>query len=66
MWNMEFRIGSGFGSEGEYPTPSGTRCARSHGFSLHANTDIPAHRRDPLERLIRYTARGTVSLEQSA
>jgi Putative transposase len=28
-----------------------------------ANTHIPAHRRDQLERLIRYTARGAVSLE---
>ena len=33
-----------------------------HGFSLHANTHIPAHRRDQLERLLRYTARGAVSL----
>jgi hypothetical protein len=31
---------------------------------LHANTEIPAHRRDQLERLIRYTARGAVSLER--
>ncbi|HEY5870597.1 MAG TPA: transposase [Candidatus Tectomicrobia bacterium] len=36
----------------------------AHGFSLHANTQIPAHRRDQLERLIRYTARGAVSLER--
>lgn len=35
-----------------------------HGFSLHANTYVPAHRRDQLERLIRYTARGAVSLER--
>ena len=35
-----------------------------NGFSLHANTDIPAHRRDQLERLIRYTGRGAVSLER--
>jgi len=35
-----------------------------HGFSLHANTAIPAHRRDQLERLIRSTARGAVSLER--
>ena len=35
-------------------------------FSLHANTQIPAHRRDQLERLIRYTARGAVSLERLA
>jgi hypothetical protein len=34
------------------------------GFSLHANTDIAAHRRDQLERLIRYTGRGAVSLER--
>jgi Putative transposase len=31
---------------------------------LHANTQVPAHRRDQLERLIRYTARGAVSLER--
>jgi hypothetical protein len=35
-----------------------------HGFSLHANVSVPAHRRDQLERLIRYTARGAVSLER--
>jgi hypothetical protein len=35
-----------------------------NGFSLHANTDIPAHRRDQLERLIRYTSRGAVALER--
>ena len=33
------------------------------GFSLHANTLVPAHRRDQLERLLRYTARGAVALE---
>jgi hypothetical protein len=58
------RIGSGFGSEGEAPQLAGPRCARVHGFSLHANTAIPAHRRDQLEQLIRYTARGAVSLER--
>jgi hypothetical protein len=31
---------------------------------LHAQTQIPAHRRDQLEQLIRYTARGAVSLER--
>jgi Putative transposase len=31
---------------------------------LHANTAIPAHRRDQLERLIRSTARDAVSLER--
>jgi hypothetical protein len=58
------RIGSGFGYEGEHPTLTGTRCASVHGFSLHANTLVPAHRRDQLERLLRYTARGAVSLER--
>jgi len=58
------RIGSGFGVEGEQPTRSGARCASVHGFSLHANTQVPAHRRDQLERLLRYTARGAVSLER--
>ena len=58
------RIGSGFGSEGEHLTLSGPRCASVHGFSLHANTHVPAHRRDQLERLIRYTARGAISLER--
>jgi len=58
------RIGSGFGYEGEHPTLTGSRCASVNGFSLHANTWVPAHRRDQLERLIRYTARGAVSLER--
>lgn len=58
------RIGTGFGYEGEAPTLTGPRCASVQGFSLHANTQVPAHRRDQLERLIRYTARGAVSLER--
>jgi hypothetical protein len=58
------RIGSGFGYEGERPELKGPRCASVNGFSLHANTQIPAHRRDQLERLIWYTARGAVSLER--
>ena len=58
------RIGSGFGAEGEAPRLTSPRCASVHGFSLHANTAIPAHRRDQLEQLIRYTARGAVSLER--
>jgi hypothetical protein len=60
------RIGSGFGAEGEQPTLSGARCASVHGFSLHANTQVPVHRRDQLERLIRYTTSGAVSLERLA
>jgi putative transposase/transposase-like zinc-binding protein len=58
------RIGSGFGYEGERPELKGPRCASVNGFSLHANTAIPAHRWDQLERLIRYTARGALSLER--
>lgn len=58
------RIGAGFGAAGEAPRLTGPRCASIHGFSLHANTAIPAHRRDQLEQLIRYTARGAVSLER--
>jgi hypothetical protein len=58
------RIGPGFGSEGEAPRLTGPHCASVNGFSLHANTAIPAHRRDQLEQLIRYTARGAVSLER--
>ena len=60
------RIGAGFGSEGEAPKLTGPRCASVHGFSVHANTQIPAHRRDQLERLIRFTTRGAVSLERLA
>jgi hypothetical protein len=60
------RIGSGFGYEGERPELTGPRCASVNGFSLHANTAIAAHRRDQLERLMRYTARGAVSLERLA
>jgi putative transposase len=58
------RIGAGFGAEGEAPRLTGPRCASVHGFSLHANTAIPGHRRDQLEQLIRSTARGAVSLER--
>src|SRR2546427_5058208 len=58
------RIGSGFGDADEAPRLTGPRCASVHGFSLHANTQIPAHRRDQLECLIRYTARGAVSLDR--
>ena len=58
------RIGAGFGYEGESPALTGTRCANVNGFSLHANTQVPAHRRDQLERLLRYTARGAVALER--
>ena len=49
------RIGSGFGVEGEAPT------LRPRPACQHPG---PRHRRDQLERLIRYTARGAVSLER--
>jgi hypothetical protein len=42
----------------------GPRCASVQGFSLHANTQVPAHRCDQLERLLRSTARRAVSLER--
>ena len=45
-------------------TLTGPRCASVQGFSLHATTQVPAHRREQLERLMRYTARGAVSLER--
>src|SRR5215475_7438933 len=38
------RMGTGFGHAGETPTLTGTRCASVQGFSLHANTQVPAHR----------------------
>jgi hypothetical protein len=58
------RIGSGFNDAGETPILADSHCASVYGFSLHANTQVPAHWRDQLERLIRYTARGAVSLER--
>jgi hypothetical protein len=58
------RIGSGFGYEGERPARTGPRCASVNGFSLHANTAIPAHRRDQLARVMRYTGRGAMALER--
>src|SRR5215471_2358961 len=49
------RIGSGFGDADEAPKLMGPHCASVNGFSLHANTAIPAHRRDQLAQLIRST-----------
>jgi hypothetical protein len=54
------RIGAGFGEEAERPERTGPRCASAYGFPLPANTKIPAHRRDQLECLIRYTGRDAV------
>jgi Putative transposase len=58
------RLSAGFGSEDAAPLHTGPHCARVQGFSVHAHTQVPAHRRDELERLLRYTARGAVSLER--
>jgi hypothetical protein len=60
------RMGAGCGDAGERPARTGPRCASVHGFSLHANTQVPAQRRDQLERLRRYTARGAVARERLA
>ncbi len=54
----KLRIGSGFGHESERPLLTAKRCASMNGFSLHADTHVPAHPRDQLERLLRYTAAG--------
>lgn len=58
--------GSGLGYEGERPALTGPRCASVNGFSLLANTEIPTHRRDQLERLMRSTAREAVLPERLA
>ena len=57
-------IGSGFGYEGEPPRLKGRQCAMVNGFSLHAAVAIPRYRRDQLERLIRYTARPSLSTDR--
>jgi hypothetical protein len=38
--------------------------ARLEGFSLHADVAVPAHRRDRLERLVRYLVRPPLALER--
>jgi hypothetical protein len=43
---------------------TGPRCASVQGISLHVNTQVPAHRRDQLERLMRSMARGALALER--
>jgi hypothetical protein len=40
------------------------RCAAQDGYSVHANTAIAAHDREGLERLCRYGARPSLSLER--
>jgi hypothetical protein len=60
------RLGAGLGSCGERPTLPGSRWASGQGFSLPANTPLPAHRRDQWERRSRSTARGAVARERLA
>lgn len=50
-----------FGCEGEKAKLVKQRCATINGFSLHADVRIKARRRDKLETLVRYTARGAFS-----
>ncbi|WNG24750.1 hypothetical protein F0U62_12555 [Cystobacter fuscus] len=40
------------------------RCTFLEGFSLHANTHLPANDRQGLEQLCRYGARGALALER--
>ena len=46
------------------PESLGPRCARSHGFKLHANVTVGAGDRWALERLCRYLTRPPVSHER--
>lgn len=50
-----------FGYEEDEVTTTGPRCVAVNGFSLHAATRIKKSRRQALEQLIRYTARGPFS-----
>ena len=54
-------IHSAFGYEEDEVITTGTRCVAVNGFSLHAATRIKKGRRQALEQLIRYTARGPFS-----
>lgn len=55
------RIGSGYGYEGETPRSRGRWIVEMNGFTLHAGVEIRAQRRDELERLVRYMARGPIA-----
>ena len=56
------RVGEGIRLDPAYSV--GNRCAVCEGFSLHANTQILAHDRKALQKLIRYTARPPIALER--
>lgn len=58
------RIGRGFGFLEEIPLAKGKLCFSIHGFSLHAKTSVNTHRRDQLEKLVEYMARGPLSNER--
>jgi hypothetical protein len=45
-------------------TPTGPRCARLQGFSLHADVAVPTRRRDRLEQLCRYLLRPPLALKR--
>ena len=49
---------------GELEAAPKRRCAAQDGYSVHANTAIAANDRDGLERLCRYGARPSLSLER--
>lgn len=57
------KIGASFGWFGEDVFLTGERSARVNGFSLHCNRRVKADKRDELEFLIRYVARGELSEE---
>jgi hypothetical protein len=44
--------------------PTGRRSTPLEGFSLHADVAVRAHRRDQLERLVRYLVRPPLALER--
>ena len=57
-------FGSGCGYGGDSSKLRGKLCAMVGGFSLHAAVVIPRHQRDSLERLIRNTARPSISTDR--
>ena len=48
----------------EVAITTGPRCARTQGFSLHANAAVPAPDRRRLERLCRYVARPAIATQR--
>ena len=58
------RIGASLGSTGEDVSFNSPRSARVNGFSLHANRLIEADNREDLSFMLRYLARGELSLDR--